>query len=120
MRLAEIGQKIKHSLGESRNVLDTLLFLGILCMAFSGMTTYEAFQAKESARRKALHVTMPPEMTQDVTEASRGAFVASTEGNIYYRTTCTGANRIQEAHRIWFGSASLAEKAGFTRAPNCP
>lgn len=57
-----------------------------------------------------------------VAEASAGPhnFVASRNGTRYYIPTCTGAQRIKEENKIWFGSEAEARSAGYTPAAGCP
>lgn len=48
-----------------------------------------------------------------------GKVVASKTGTKYYLPECAGADRILDANKIWFASASLALTAGYTPAANC-
>lgn len=47
-------------------------------------------------------------------------FVASRNGTRYYIPTCSGAQRIKEENKIWFGTEAEARSAGYTPAPGCP
>jgi hypothetical protein len=49
-----------------------------------------------------------------------GAYVASKNGSKYYLTSCSGANRIKEENKVYFGSAAEAKAAGYGPAANCP
>ncbi len=49
-----------------------------------------------------------------------GAFLASKNGQRYYPKNCAAANRIKPENRIWFATIIEAEKAGYTKAANCP
>lgn len=49
-----------------------------------------------------------------------GNYVASKNGTKYYLTTCSGANRIKDENKVYFGSAAEALAAGYTAAANCP
>ncbi|MDE1919485.1 MAG: hypothetical protein KGH56_02175 [Patescibacteria group bacterium] len=51
--------------------------------------------------------------------AAAGQVVASKSGTKYYLPECAGAARISEANKVWFPSASAAEKAGYAPAANC-
>lgn len=51
--------------------------------------------------------------------APGGALVASKGGTKYHFPWCSGAQRISEANKIWFGSVEEARKAGYTPAGNC-
>ena len=52
--------------------------------------------------------------------AVNGHIVASKNGGKYYLTSCSAANRISEANRVWFASAKAARTAGYAPAANCP
>lgn len=67
-----------------------------------------------------LDAAMP---TSDVIEAqpvsTEGQVVASKSGTKYYLPECAGADRISDANKVWFVSASAANTAGYTPAANC-
>ena len=46
-------------------------------------------------------------------------YVASKNGKLYYAISCSGAKRISEKNRVWFASASDAEKSGYTPSSSC-
>lgn len=46
-------------------------------------------------------------------------YVASKNGKLYYTASCSGAKRISEKNRVWFASASDAEKSGYTLSSSC-
>ena len=45
--------------------------------------------------------------------------VASKTGTKYYLPSCTGAERISEANKVWFATAELARAEGYEPATNC-
>lgn len=45
--------------------------------------------------------------------------VASKNGTKYYFPWCAGAERISEAHKVWFTSAAYARAAGYAPSANC-
>jgi len=51
--------------------------------------------------------------------ADKGAFVASKNGKKYYPTGCSGANRIKEDNKIFFGTRAEAEQAGYGLGAGC-
>lgn len=53
-------------------------------------------------------------------EQTTGAYVGSKKGTKYHLPWCGGAQRINEANKIWFADKESAEKAGYTPAGNCP
>jgi len=46
-------------------------------------------------------------------------YVASVNGESYHFPWCSGAKRIKEENKIWFGSKEDAVKAGYKPAGNC-
>lgn len=52
--------------------------------------------------------------------ASSSPIVASKNGTKYYFAWCSGASRITAKNKVYFNTAELAEKAGFSKASNCP
>lgn len=43
----------------------------------------------------------------------------SSTSKKYHYTWCSGANRIKEANKVWFETATAAQAAGYTLAGNC-
>ncbi len=50
---------------------------------------------------------------------SKGEYVASKNGKLYYTVNCSGAKRIKEENKIWFESKAEAEKLGLTFSTSC-
>lgn len=46
--------------------------------------------------------------------------VASKNGTKYYLPSCSGADRIADANKVWFASPAAATAAGYSPAANCP
>lgn len=46
-------------------------------------------------------------------------YVGSRNGSKYHLPWCSGAQRIKEENKVWFGSKSEAEGRGYTPAKNC-
>lgn len=46
-------------------------------------------------------------------------YVASKNGKLYYTVNCKGVNRIKEENRVWFDTASDAEKLGYSMSSSC-
>ena len=49
-----------------------------------------------------------------------GTLVGSKNGTKYHYPWCGGAKRIKEENQVWFASAAVARRAGYTPAANCP
>lgn len=60
-----------------------------------------------------------PQTAQAFATSSPGAVVASKSGMKYYLPSCAGVDRISDANKVWFPSASAAEQVGYTPAANC-
>ena len=60
-----------------------------------------------------------PEASAGKTGEGSGNYVASKNGTKYYLTSCTGANQISDANKVYFVSASAAEAAGYSKASTC-
>lgn len=56
---------------------------------------------------------------EPVTPAKTGAFVASKTGTKYYLPWCGSVKRIKEENKVWFGTKTEAEAAGYEPAKNC-
>ncbi len=56
----------------------------------------------------------------EATAGKAGAIVASKNGSKYYLPSCSGANRISDANKVWFASPAAAAAAGYAPAANCP
>jgi hypothetical protein len=52
-------------------------------------------------------------------ESSKGVYVASKNGKLYYTAECNGARRLSEKNKIWFDTSTEAENAGYTFAESC-
>lgn len=59
------------------------------------------------------------ETSPTVATSIEGQVVASKSGMKYYLPSCARADRISDANKVWFASASAATKAGYTPATNC-
>ena len=59
--------------------------------------------------------------TETPAAAQEGPFVASTRGQVYYRSGCAAAQRLSPTYRRSFPSAAAAEAAGYrpSTAPGC-
>jgi hypothetical protein len=49
----------------------------------------------------------------------KGTYVASKSGSAYHFPWCSGAQRIKEENKVWFGTKEEAERAGYRPASNC-
>ncbi len=61
----------------------------------------------------------PSSSVVTIETGSRGNYLASKNGKLYYTAGCKAANRIKPENIIWFDTASDAEKSGLTRSTSC-
>lgn len=63
--------------------------------------------------------TIKQKQIQSADVFKNGNYVASKNGKLYYSTSCKGANRIKEENKVWFDTASDAEKSGYSASTSC-
>ncbi|MEK7060494.1 MAG: hypothetical protein AAB936_00690 [Patescibacteria group bacterium] len=110
MNIAEVRDKCKSLIAKAPK---DALILAILVLASSlsfGLGYLAGLDASTTSADGALNVQ---------TTATEGRFVASKSGTKYYLPTCAGAERISDANKVWFVSASVANAAGYSPAANC-
>jgi len=56
----------------------------------------------------------------NVSNDSKGQYVASKNGTKYYFTWCSGVSRIKEENKIYFDKKELAEAKGLEPSKTCP
>lgn len=64
--------------------------------------------------------TIPVSKPDSVSVTTHKPYVASKTGKAYYLRSCAAADRIKEENKVWFSTTQEAEKAGYTKAANCP
>ena len=112
MTIAEARDKCKSLIAK---VPRDVLILAILILASSlsfGLGYLAGLDAEESI------LGIERATTGGVGAESVGV-VASKSGTKYYLPSCAGADRISDANKVWFVSASAASAAGYTPALNC-
>ncbi len=116
MTIAEFREGCKRLLGRIPRGILTVSVLLIVSMASFGLGYLEGREARNGNRE------VPDERrvaTPLGTTAQEGKYVASKNGSKYYLTSCSGADRISDANKVWFASAAEAQAAGYTPAANC-
>ena len=138
MNIHELGLKVKEVVerGESREIYTVLL---ITLVGFSSFALGRLSKLQESRTPVLIHAaaalsTTPPARgggggggrvkdeslgIEDSVLPTGGQLVASQNGTKYHFPWCSGAARIAEANKVWFGSVEEAQKAGYTPASNC-
>jgi hypothetical protein len=81
----------------------------------------EREEAVEALEREPERITYPEPLPLPNSKASStlNTYVGSRSGSKYHLPGCPGAKMISEANKIWFGSKTEAEKAGYSPAGNC-
>jgi|SRR3989344_5461119 len=112
MTITEAREKCKSIVA---TVPRDVLILAILVLA-SSMSFGLGYLAGLDAGRD---TNIPFESSPIVAASTEGRVVASKSGTKYYLPECAGADRISDANKIWFTSASAAGAAGYAPAANC-
>lgn len=92
-----------------------MLILIILLLSASASFAFGYLAGKDSTPTPSVRITETAAPKQEVSQK----YVASAFGSYYYLTTCSGAKRIKEKNRVYFGSKKEAELAGYTPAKRC-
>ena len=129
--LAEFREKIKLLWEEWQRDILVGLAVGLVALGSFGLGRLTAPQSKPPVTLHEVDLErlfvrgQGSETTQQTAIANtddqvQGNFLASRNGQRYYPKNCAAANRIKPENRIWFASIAEAEKAGYTKAANCP
>lgn len=94
-------------------IILVLVFISLLSFGLG----YLAGQDVVVSERVAAEVL--PFTAIQASSTTEGHIVASKNGTKYYTPGCAGAERIAEANKIWFLSATAAANAGYAPAANC-
>lgn len=119
MSITEAREKCKIFISGRipRDVL--IIVVLVLASSFSfGLGYMAGLDAGREKGSGAMFEVNPP--SPEVMAGTAGQVVAAKTGTKYYLPSCSGADRISEANKIWFNSAELAATAGYTPAANCP
>ncbi|MHB1163069.1 MAG: hypothetical protein ACYCZZ_00850 [Minisyncoccota bacterium] len=113
MTIAEWREKSKSVLGR---IPRDVLIIAILILA-SSASFGMGYLARQGAGQGGDAVV--EDLSPLATSSASGEVVASKNGTKYYLPSCSGADRISLANKVWFVSASDAERAGYAPATNC-
>lgn len=86
-----------------------LVLIAAVLAGLAGAPSAHAQQPKPKAKVTAADTTK-------AARASSGPWTGSTKGKTYYKTGCSGANRLAAGNRIYFASEDEAKKAGYSRS----
>lgn len=76
-------------------------------------------QLPQKAAPAALIKAVSEPVPEKAAEPEAKVYMASKNGTKYYLPSCSGAKRIKEENRVWFGTKEEAEAAGYSKAANC-
>ena len=116
MTIADLREKCK---GAVAKIPRDVLIISVLLLAASASFMLGFFAGQGSGRGVSAAPDSPSASLSAEGAAAPGAFVASRNGTKYYLPTCSGANRISEANKVWFATAAAAVAAGYAPAANC-
>jgi hypothetical protein len=119
MTIAEAREKCKTLITSvPRDVLIVAILILASCASFG--FGYLTGSAASTSSGQGSEITFDESSTMGSTSSPQaGQFVASKNGTKYYLSSCAGANKISDANKIYFVSASAAEAAGYSPAANC-
>jgi len=132
MILTDLRVKIKHyvALLDRKDVYVTIIIVltAVLAYMLGRLSILDTSSTPVTIENKAgvfsliqtTESTIKSTATISNTSKNQGMYVASKSSTKYHLPTCSGAQRITEANKIWFTSKAEAEKAGYTPAANCP
>lgn len=122
MTIAGVREKCKSTLAKvPRDVLMVAVILTAAVLSFG----CGFFAGKEAGQGSAVSIQTPlspipmAEVADGAPAPESSGVVASKNGTKYYLPTCSGANRISEANKVWFASAAAARAQGYSAAENC-
>ncbi len=108
MTIAEVREKCKS--------FRDVIIIGVLVLASSFSFGLGYLAGLEAGQGSSASLESSPSIA---TTSAASQVVASKGGTKYYPPQCAGAERIADANKVWFVSASAAQKAGYTLAANC-
>ena len=112
MTIAEVREKCKILIGRVPRDVFIIVILVLASSASFGLGYLAGVDAGQGS-------DVSFESSSLVATSSAGKVVASKTGTKYYLPQCAGADRIADANKVWFTSASAAQAAGYTLATNC-
>jgi len=119
--LPEIVNKIKSKIEPYKDDLFTALIIVIVAVIAFGLGRLSAIYEQKEPIRIEYGVNQTSSAINAVDDAvdTEKLYVASKNSDKYHLPWCSGAQRINEANKIWFSSKEEAENMGFKPAGNC-
>ena len=118
MTIAEAREKCKSLVkGTPRDILSIFIIFFASTVSF-GLGYLAGLDAGQVGQGSAGNILQTPTSEVGALTGS-SVVVASKGGTKYYVPGCAAADRISDANKVWFVSATAAEAAGYTPATNC-
>lgn len=111
MNIAETREKCKAFIGRVPRDIFIIAVLVLASSASFGLGYLAGIDTEQGSNAATQELSLATTTT--------GQIVASKNGTKYYLPGCTGADKISDANKVWFTSAVLAERAGYTLSANC-
>lgn len=105
-------EKCKSLLGRIPRDILIIAILILACLFSFGLGYLAGLDAGQAS---GISLTISPL----VATVTNGQVLAAKTGTKYYLPWCAGADRISDANKVRFASASAAQAVGYTPATNC-
>ncbi len=123
--IEKVSKKIKEILDYSW-MDDLFLVFLIVCIAFISFSLGIRYEQKRVQEQYPIQIGFNKEalllweeyQSLKSSQTSDG-FVASKNGTLVYPVNCSGAKRIKEENRVYFGSIEEALSMGYKESTNC-
>ena len=126
MSIHDIGSKIKGRLGLDHIALINMVVIVLVGICAFGLGRISAQSPKIDESIAILDSQAVPYKSpissfikEDTNSTTKGQYLASKNGKLYYNVGCSGANRIKEENKIWFNTKEEAESRGLTMSSTC-
>ncbi len=118
MTIAEAREKCNGFLAK---IPKDALIVAVLALSAT-MSFALGYLAGREGQGSEISVAPPPlaaAAAAPTADATSGQYVASKNGSKYYLPSCSGADRITDANKVWFATKDAAIAAGYAPASNC-
>ena len=128
MSIANWKEKIKYRslLPETKERLFVVIMIILVGSGSYGLGRLSALEKKKTPLRIETNGALLANVASSTgvspspqAQTKTGKVLASKNGKKYYYPSCSGAQRISEANKIWFPTEADAEKLGYTIASGC-
>ena len=105
------------------------IFVVLLVLVVGFLSFGLGFLACREANKEEVEILLPANLNvaavggsveSKVNSSERGKYVGSINSDKYHLPWCSGAERINEANKVWFQTETEAKDKGYSPAGNCP